>query len=1012
MVYATKSLRILINIIMKTFNFSFNRLYTIILCVLMVAVANAQNGVKSINGIVVDEEQNPLPGVTIQIKGKKQGVITDIDGKFSLQVKAQDQLIFSYIGYTTKTVVVGENNTLKVLLREDVTQLKDVVVIGYGTVKKKDLTGAIQNIAGEDLMKAMNTNISESLNGRIGGVMVNKTSNKPGSDMSVEIRGINSFNTSNEPLYVIDGVPSLSGMKHLNAADIESIDVLKDASSGAIYGSRGANGVVIITTKGASRQNEGFHVDYNGYFGVKTPTRIPDMIGNKGNGMDFVNYREKLWKKIYGPNSIYREDYLTREEKNRIRNGEFYDWLREVSHDGYVTNHSINASGKTEKTSYFLGLSYMLDQGLVANEDYKRYTANIGIEHSPTKYFTIGLSSYISASNSDMGSNEALINAYYIPPIVSPYDENGDYLFNCQPNSSKINPFIQIQNNIKQREDFYANLRAFMQVKPLEALTLKTQVAFQHDSDLTGEWTGTFTQAKGGVNPPSAGRWEGRNMNIVWDNTATYSQLFNKHKLDAIGLFSLQKETHQNSSITADGIPYESKWHALQTADKITGAGSSYWEASMASFMLRANYNYDERYLLTLTGRYDGTSRLSTGNQWGFMPSVALGWQIKNESFLKDVSWVDNLKLRLSWGKSGNNNIGHDITWTKLNQNRYSFDNKGENTFGLSSVKGNKDLKWEMTKEWNLGLDFGFLNNRITGSIDVYNRQTDDLIMARSVGRVNGFETIWENIGVTQNRGLEISLNTVNISTKDFYWKTGITFSLNRNKILELYGDGKDDLANRWFIGEPMRVDYNLKQLGVWQEEEAEEAKRYGQVPGQIKVWDKDDNGSIDEEDYTILSPLGMPDWTGGMTNTFVYKNFDLSIFAYARVGGMYGDEFTYGFTSNDNEHWNKLDVEYWTPENRNNKWPSVGAQSYYTQVLGRVNGTFLKIQNITLGYTFPKQIIKKAMLNDLRLYFSAQNPFTFSSYLGSDPEVIGENLATQLSLYPMSFSFGVNVKF
>lgn len=986
-----------------------------ICCLIYPTVVSAQTvdqGSFLLKGTVVDSKNVPLVGAVVKVLNTNQGVATNLDGGFTLNVNSDAQISISYLGFENQTIKVGRQRQITIVMHEDAMQMKEVVVIGYGTVKKKDLTGSIQSVSGNELVKAMNTNITESLNGRVGGVLVNKTSNRPGSDMYIEIRGINSFNNSNEPLYVIDGVPSSTGMRHINASDIESIDILKDASSSAIYGSRGANGVIIITTKGANRK-EGFTIDYNGYFGIKTPTRIPDMIGNKGNGMDFYNYRTTLWKKIYGPNSIYRDDFLTTEEKKRIKNGEFYDWLREVSNDSYVTNHSIAGSGGSEKTSYTAGLSYMLDEGMVGNEKFERYTANIGLEHRVSDKFKLGISAYLSATDSDLGSNEALINAYFIPPIVSPYDKDGSYLFHCQPNSSKINPFIQIENSIRKREEFYANAFGFLEYRPIEGLALKTQVAYQHNSDQTGEWNGTYTQAKGGVNKPSASRWEGRNMNIVWDNTVTYAKTFaDKHQLNVIGLYSMQEETHKNSSMSVDGLPYESMWHAMHTADEITGISSSYWESKMISGMIRANYTFDDKYLFTFTGRYDGTSRLASGNQWGFMPSVAVGWQMKNESFLKNINTINNLKLRLSWGRSGNNSIGHDITWTKLAQNRYSFNDKGENTFGLSSVKGNKDLRWEMTSEWNLGLDFGFFNNRISGTIDAYSRKTKDLIMARSVGRINGFETIWENIGTTGNKGIEISLNTINVSIPDFSWRSGITFSLNRNKIIDLYGDKKDDLANRWFIGHPMRVDYNLKHLGIWQEEEAEEAKRYGQVPGQIKVWDKDDNGSIDEEDYSILSSVGMPSWTGGLSNTFTYRDFDLSVFVYARIGGYYGDNFTYGFTSNDNEHWNKLDVEYWTPENRSNKWPSVGAQSYYTQVLGRVSGTFVKIQNITLGYTLPQPILKKFKMQNARVYGTVQNPFTFTKYLGSDPEIIGENLATQLSLYPMTFSLGVNVTF
>ena len=984
-----------------------------LLMVLLLATAAVQaQMVFRVKGVVLDAEKLTLPGASVQVEGTGTGTITDFDGNFELEVPAGKKLLISFVGYKTREVEVKQyTEPLRVVLEEDSEMLGEVVVIGYGTVEKKDLTGSIQTMTGKELGKLVTSNVTEAMNGRIGGVLVSKSSNRPGADMNIQIRGVNSFNFSNEPLYVIDGVPSQTGMRHLNAADIESIDILKDASSSAIYGSRGANGVVIITTKGANHKT-GFTIDYAGYVGVKTPTRIPDMIGSKGNGLEYVDYRIALWKKKYGDASLSRPDFLTADEKRRIKYGEYYDWLRELSQNALTTSHTVTASGGSEKLSFTFGLGYLKDDGMISGESFDRITANIGLEYKFSEKFKTGVSSYISLNNTGHGANDALVNAYFLPPTVSPYDKDGSYLFNCQPTSSKINPFIQIQNNKRETEANYTNFMGYMEYKPVKDLTLKSQIALQTDADVYGEWTSKMTQAKGGVNAPEAFRKEGRNMNWVWDNIVTYDKTWNgKHHLNAIGLYSVQKDTHKGSQMRGDGLPYDSDWHAIQTADEIRDVESYYWESSMLSFMARANYTLMDRYLFTLTGRYDGTSRLATGNRWGFMPSAALGWQLKNEKFLQNAAWLDNLKLRVSWGRSGNNNIDHDITWSKLDLKRYIFNAKGENGFGLGSRKGNKDLKWEMTSEWNYGVDFGFLNNRISGSVDVYSRTTRDLIFARSVGNLNGYSSILENVGTSSNKGVEVSLNTVNISKKDFSWKTNLTFSLNRNKIVDLYGDKQDDLANRWFIGKPMNVIYDLTQVGIWQEEEKEEAAKYGQVPGHIRVKDLDGNYVIDERDYEIQGTPS-PDWTAGMTNSFAYKNWDFSFYVYARIGGTYHDDFTYMFTAWDNEHWNKLNVKYWTPENRSNKYQQVGAQSYHTQVLGNISGTFVKVQNITLGYTLPQKWQHALGLKNARAYLNVQNPFTFTDYLGPDPETMGEDVYQNLSLYPMTFTFGVNLTF
>lgn len=965
-----------------------------------------------VRGVVKDQSGEPVVGATVILKGTMTGTSAGVNGSFQINAPQNGTLIVSSIGYESQEVPIGGKTALDVTLAQSENMLEAVVAVGYGTLSKKDVTGSVASLSGSELVKAMDANITESLSGRVGGVLITKSSNRPGAGMNIEIRGKSSLTGSNNPLYVVDGIPSYGGIGHLNASDIESLEVLKDASSTAIYGSRGANGVVIVTTKGATRQ-EGFTIDYNGYVGVKTPTNIPDMIGDKGNGMEYYDYRTLLWKRKYGEGSLAREDFLTEKEKTRIRNGEFYDWIRELSSNSVITEHNISASGGTAKTSYTLGLGYLLNDGFIGKESYDRYTVNIGLEHRMSKKFTLGVRSYIAVSNTDHGSNDALLSAYLIPPIVSPYDDKGDYLFNCQPTSSKINPFVQIENNIMETEAFYANVVGYLEYKPIEGLSIKTQAAMQYNSDRYGEWIGTMTQQNEGVKPPSAWRKENRSQTLLWDNIVSYNKTINDdHRINATAVFSMQKDAGEGSAANVENIPYKSLWHAIGTAENIKDLSSYYNENKMMSAVLRLNYSFKDRYVITLTGRYDGTSRLAEGNRWGFMPSAAVAWQIKNENFLRDVEWISSLRPRLSYGKSGKEgHLRHDITWQRLDQSRYSFDGQGENGFGLGGSRADKNLRWEMSTEVNFGLDFGFFDNRLSGTVEVYNKDTKDLILNRKVSSLNGYTEYTQNIGRVGNKGVEVSLNTINIKKRDFTWKTDFSFSLNRNAIKDLWGDKKDDVANRWFIGQPIGVYYDLKQLGIWQENEAEEAAKYGASPGHIKVWDRDKNYSIDEKDFAILGSRN-PDYIMGMTNTFAYKNFDLSVFMYAKIGGVYNDEFQYMFTAWDNEHWNKLDVPYWTPENRNNKYPAVAAQSYNTQVLGQVSGSFLKVKQITLGYTLPKSLSQKLRMSYARAYVSVQNPFTVSSYLGADPEIIGENVYSQMSLYPMTFSLGLNLKF
>jgi len=969
----------------------------------------AQN-MNTIQGKVTDNNLKPIVGVSISASNGNKAV-TNSEGNFAIELELKQSLTFKYIGYDDKTIVIPNSNPLNIQLQVSNQDLEEIVVFGYGTTRKKDLTGSIANLNNKELVESQATDITESLNGRVSGVLVTKANNRPGSNMSVQIRGINSFNFSNEPLYVIDGVPSYSGMRHLNVADIESIDILKDASSSAIYGSRGANGVVIITTKGNSNK-QGFNAEYSGATNLKTATRIPDMIGNMGNGMEYVDYKIALWRKKYGESSLGRDDFLTQDEKRRVKYGEYYDWIREVAQNSLSTVQHLNANGGNEKSSYSFGLGYNNDKGLVGNEDFKRYTFNMGLEHKISSRFKIGMNNYFSKNDINHGADDALINAYFIPPIASPYGHDGQYTFDVQPTSSKINPFLQIANQQKLTEAFYTNLSGYVQFELITGLTLKSQFATQIDNDLFGEWIGQYTQGKGGVNAPDAFRRESKNLNYVWDNTATYDKKFNDNNhLNIIGLFSMQHENHKGSQLRGVGLPFKSDWHALQSAEEITDVSSYYWESSMLSYMLRANYNLLDRYLFTVTGRADGTSRLSPENRWGVMPSAAFAWRISNEPFMQNQQLFDDLKLRFSWGKSGNNNINYDVVYSTLDLSKYPIGGQGSNGYGIGNSKGNPDLKWEMTSEYNLGLDFSMLNNRLSATIDVYDRTTEDLIFRQAVSGVNGYTSILRNIGTTGNRGVELALNSTNVKSNDFTWKSNIVFSLNRNKIKELYGTGKDDLANRWFIGQPIRVIYDFQQVGIWQEDEKDIAGTVGQAPGHIKVADLNADGVFDERDFSVLGTPS-PDFSFGFTNTFNYKNFDLSAFVYGRVGGLYNDPFTFTFTAWDNEHWNKLDVAYWTPENKGNEFPEIGAQSYYTQVLGNITGTFVKIQNITLGYTIPNTTTERFKIKNLRFYTSVLNPFTFTKYLGPDPEIIGENLYTQLSLFPRTFNLGVKLSF
>lgn len=888
--------------------------------------AAAQGKAFAVSGRVTDTKGAPVIGATITVDRTMNGTTTASDGSYRITVREGDLLRFSFMGCVTQEFTASAAlSHLDVTLEEDAQQIGDVVVIGYGAVQKKDLTGSIESLSGTEIAKAMTVNPADALNGRVSGVLVTKASNRPGADMSIQIRGLNSFNYSNEPLYVIDGVPSSSGMRHINPEDIESIDILKDASSCAIYGSRGANGVVIVTTKGVNNK-EGFTIEYSGYAGLKTPTRIPDMLGSKGDGMEYVDFRIKQWTTKFGASSLSTDAFLTPNERRHIKHGEYYDWLREFSRNAVTTNHSLSASGSTASTSYTFGVGYMQDGGLAGSENFSRLTANVGLEYRVREKARIGMRAYMSHNKINHGSDEALLNAYYITPIVGRYEPDGTPTFSHRP-GGRVNPFVQDANTKNESDGWSYNVSAYLSYTPVEHLTLKTQFATQYDGAVNGYWTGTDSQYGQGVKDPYATRSEGYNQNWVWDNTVTYENTFrDKHKLSVIALFSMQKDLHQGSGMTGEGLPYDSDWHAIHTAEQITNVNSNYWESAMVSVMGRVNYVFREKYLFTVTARYDGTSRLARGNRWGLLPSAAVGWSIRNENFLRDKEWLNTLKLRLSWGKTGNNNIGYNVTRTQLSLSPYMLGGSGIKGFGLGGSLGNENLKWEMTSEWNAGLDFGFLANRLTGMVDVYFRKTTDLIFQRQVADLNGYNSILQNIGTTQNRGVEFTLNSVNIDKRNFKWKTNLVFSLNRNKILDLDGTKTDDLANRRFIGKPMNVyeDNQNNNEVIW-------AIQYGA--------DKNFNGAgnpIHAQfgfNLTALYPgmfaLNQKEYSSMQrdiwTNPCVHEWF-----RHPEIDTRYGETFRFDFDINDPSHADYGEKGIYMPRWNDTSGDSHGAAYFY----------------------------------------------------------------------------------
>lgn len=960
-----------------------------------------------VKGTVTDEKGAPLPGVTILLKGAETGTTSDFDGNYEISVPDDDGiLVFSYMGFTTREVEVGGQTQVNVVLREDVSKLEEVVVIGYGAVKKEDLTGSVGSLGGEDIAATSIPDAAGALQGRVAGVNVEKNVGKPGSGFQINIRGLSSIDNSNTPLYVVDGIPTGSGLADLNPNDIEKIDILKDASATAIYGSRGANGVVIVTTKKGKKGK--FTIQYDGYVGVRTPNNLPDMM----NGDEYVRWRTDLFTNQGKNTDRSNPDFFTEEEWNRIDNGNYTDWIDLILRDGLQTSNTVTISGGDDKGTFALSLGQLKEEGTVPGEDFNRYNLRLNLNRKFGERWQAGGNLYFTYSIQNEGSFETLRSSYRLPPVAYPYDENGDPEFFAYRNDFVTNPLFEYKDDgeIRENRRYRAFGNVFLQFEPIEGLTLRSQLSphmiYKRDGTYFGQWR------KGG-----AGKIENTRasyatedyFSYVLDNQVAYQKAMDKHNFNFTFIQSIQYEQWENAVQEARNFPFNSKWYNLDAVprENISRSETDYRQRSLASFLGRLQYTYNDKYLFTLTGRYDGSSRLAPGNKWAFFPSGAFAWKISDEDFLKTADMLSNLKLRLSYGVSGNDAVDIYGTQSNISQRNYGFDGIVATSYYKNGL-ANQDLSWEKTTEFNIGLDYGFFNYRINGSIDVYRRDSRDLIMERQLPQTSGWERIWDNVGRVRNSGIEVALNTVNIQTDDFSWTTGIVFDTNKNEIVELNGGKEDDIGNAWFIGEPIQVNYDYEFDGIWQSDEADLAAEYGQTPGQVRVKDLNDDRVIDAEDRKIIGQR-TPKWSGSITNTLKYKNWDFSVYVYTRQGQQLFSTFRSSFMSLEGNYKN-VDVDYWTPSNPSNKYPQPGNSGKYFNNFRYVDASFVRVGNISLGYTLPESALSKLNLNKFRIYFTATNPFVFTSYEGFDPEWAAQNTWGTATGYS-SYLLGVNLE-
>lgn len=981
------------------------------------AVQNVQQaGV--VKGQVTDKNGDAVIGATVKVKDAQTGTVTDFNGNFSLSVQKAGSIVVSYIGYLTKEVAFTPGQSLNITIEEDATALDEVVVVGYGVQKKSDVTGSVTSINKDRLSKLPVTNVLQAVQGAAAGVTIQQGSSIPGDAPSALVRGRNSINAGTGPYIVVDGIPiSKSGgsLNDINPGDIESMEILKDASATAIYGTNGANGVILITTKHGKDGKPS--VSYNGYIGFE----------NFAKKMDFCNGAQitQRYKDYVAQNpgeTMYNDYVKNQNEADAQAAGKETDWLYDmVSQTGIIQDHNVTVNGGADKIKYFISGDYMSQKGVLKGFNYKRYSLRMNIDADVTDYLKIGTNSYIVSHNRDGGRVNFLM-AEAMSPYGKVYEDDGSYcIYPMYTESLFFNPMRDV-NQDHERRQWNINLNAYADInfgniwKPLEGLSYKFNFGYSFVPRRENYYNGAEQNDQNGYGYIFNAETQSRTV----ENILTYAKDIKKHHFDITLLYaSSRKKYHDNTATGAKFINDELLWHNL--GGGATQTAKSYTDLyKTVSQMGRLNYSYDSRYLFTFTVRRDGSSVFGSDNKYGTFPSIALGWNIANEKFMEKVDWLNNLKLRLSYGKAGNEAIGVYETLAKMSNAALTMDGQSATALYPSSRMGNSGLGWETTKTFNIGIDFGILNNRINGNIDFYTSKTTDLLLQRNLPKISGYSNVYMNMGETANKGLEITINSKNIVTKDFTWGTSLVWSWNKNEIKDLYGDKQDDLGNRWFIGEPISVIYDYVMEGIWQKDEIERGDHLNHdpqaQPGDVKLADLNGDGKITPEGDKKIQGQTTPKWIGGMTNTFTYKNLSLSIFIQT-VQGLKRNNSLLAMASDEMGRRNSTtEIGYWTESNPSNEYRSLSKTSNRWGYGFPRSAAFTRIKDITLSYQFPAQICNMLHLNALTVYASGRNLFTFTDWKGWDPEsdITQRGWGGYENNYPMTKSmvFGLNVTF
>ena len=1002
-----------------------------------------------VEGKVTGDKGEPLQGVVVEVKNTKTKAITDAAGKFSIAVSEKNaSLVITYTGYTEKVVAINESsNNLTIALAQGNNALDDVVVVGYATVKKKDVTGSVSGIGSSEIRSRPVNNALQAMQGKVAGVDI--TSNeRPGQVGSITIRGVRSLTASNSPLFVVDGIPLMTGgIDNINPMDIESIDVLKDASATAIFGSRGANGVVIVTTK----QGKAGKVTLS----LNSAATLED-LQDDSKSMTAAQYIEfRRWAYYYSNPALFpRGDQpnISNDQKiflatsdpsawSNINKGwaggtwdgskvASTDWKGMVTRQSVTSDNTISVSGGSDKIKAYASFGYLNNTGTSQGQSFKRYSAKSSVDINATSWFNMGGNMNVTYSIQEFGQSQTgattvsssgsiYESARSLFTYAVPYDSVGGRIF--YPGGDVA--FKTVANEWDYTQDqrttlrafgsFYAQLNMGQLIPTLKGLKYRLNFGPDFSYFRDGVYIDGQSVISSGTNYASLTKTQ--TFSYTLDNLVYYDKNIGQHSIGVTLLQSITKYNQESNNFAANGIPFASqRWNALTStnipAANIRGYGSSFQEKQLLSYMARVNYAYADKYLLTVSARSDGASQLADGYKYALFPSAALAWRVNRENFMKGITWVNDLKFRIGAGVTGNSAIDPYATKGAITPLFYPYATAITSGSLPSSVLANQSLGWEKTTQYNLGIDFSILNRRLSGTLDVYTSQTKDLLMQRSIPTVTGYTTTFANIGETANKGVDLSLNSVNISNHNFQWTTTLNVSWQRSKIVSLSNGKQDDINNLWFIGQPIGVIYGYQAAGIWKTTDDKEYAKFNAngstfSAGNIRPVDQNGDYKIDANNDRIILGNSRPEWVVGMTNAFTYKGFELSMFLYGRLKYMYstGGEAQVGRS-------NQRLINYYTENNQNSEWQkpiyTTATGDVYTASLGYRDGSFIKVRNISAAYTFTGAALRKTGLSSLRAYLQIANPGTlFRKIDWIDMDVVS-------STWNRGFTLGINASF